>query len=171
MSTSTPFFLTILFAWPPLKILRIIVIILDVLLFAVFLLALTKSWRFRPRFDMPKKSRRRSLTLRSAFFEERWRSILQKFALNSPDSMRLAIIEADSLVDEALKQLGLPGEHMADRLEKLTGDILASLDGLWNAHRLRNDLVHSPGFEISAHEAQRALDKYHAFLKEIEALR
>ena len=101
---------------------------------------------------------------------ERWQDITKKFNVGSPDSIRVAIIEADGLADSALKQMGLRGEHMADRLENISDQELKSLDRLWRAHKLRNDLVHSPGFEVSSGEAERAMGDYQAFLSEIGIL-
>ncbi|MDP3975076.1 MAG: hypothetical protein Q8P88_02220, partial [Candidatus Jorgensenbacteria bacterium] len=82
----------------------------------------------------------------------------------------LAIIEADKLVDDALKTSGLQGEHMADRLEKLRVEDYPTLDRLWRAHRVRNELVHTPDFGINEGDAKDVLRVYEKFLKELGAL-
>jgi len=61
-------------------------------------------------------------------------------------------------VDDILKRMGLPGEHMADRLERIdTGDV-KTLDALWAAHRARNNLVHSPGYVMNERDARRYMN-------------
>ena len=84
--------------------------------------------------------------------------------------MKLAIIDADGLVDDVLKQMGLPGEHFADRLARLTPEELKTFDKVWTAHRVRNDLVHTPGFALGLDEARRVMKSYEAFLIEIKAI-
>ena len=87
-----------------------------------------------------------------------------------PQSLTLGIIEADSFIDDVLKKMDLRGEHMADRMEQLTRMDLKSADNLWKAHRVRNDLVHTSGFTLSKGDAERALQYYEDFLKEVGML-
>ena len=63
--------------------------------------------------------------------------------------------------------MNLPGEHMADRLERLASRYLKSINKLWQAHRIRNDLVHTPGFVLNPVDAKGVLENYQDFLKEI----
>jgi hypothetical protein len=145
-------------------------ILADVLLIVVFIYALIKGWKFRPRLEMARVAARARPTLRSEIFKERWERILRSTAGNSPDSLRIAVIEADSLVDDFLKQTGAEGEHMADRLSALNPEEVTTLTRLWRAHRARNDLVHTPGFYLSPEEAAQYLKDYEAFLREMGAL-
>jgi hypothetical protein len=151
------------------NILRIIFILLDVILVAGFIILIVKTWKFRPNLHLKEKTKR-IFTLRTEVFRERWQSVIRRFNLSSPESMRLAIIEADGVVDAILKEVGVPGEHMADRLMKIAPESLSSLNRLWRAHRLRNELVHTPGFTLSAEEAKAAMEDYESFLKEIGIL-
>lgn len=149
--------------------LMILFIVIDALLITGFVFALVKGWDYRPPIEIqekPKKPR----TLRRVVFEERWRAIQRKTSPASPDSLRMAIIEADALVNDVLGQLGFEGKHMADRLVNLNPDEYATLNSLWRAHRVRNDLVHTPGFFLSPEDAQKVLLDYEAFLKEIKAI-
>jgi hypothetical protein len=149
--------------------LMILFIVIDALLIAGFVYALVKGWDYRPPIEIqekPKKPR----TLRRAVFEERWRRVLKRASLASPDSLRMAVVEADSLVNDVLGQLGFEGKHMADRLVNLNPDEYATLNALWRAHRVRNDLVHTPGFFLSPEDAGKLLSDYEAFLKEVEAI-
>ena len=99
-----------------------------------------------------------------------WEKVVKKFVSGTPEGITLAVIEADKIVDDALKNLGLDGEHMADRLGQLSEEEVKGLDALWRAHRLRNNLVHSPDFKVSIEDAERALDAFENFLKQIKAL-
>jgi hypothetical protein len=59
---------------------------------------------------------------------------------------------------------------MADRLEQLNRADLPSLDDLWRAHRIRNDLVHTVGFTLTPNETREILGVYEKFLLELGAL-
>ncbi len=98
-----------------------------------------------------------------------WTSIVHRANTGSPENLRWAVLEADSLVDLALKELRLPGDTMADRLANFRSEQIKSLDKLWDAHRLRNELAHTPGFKLSAKQAEKALIAFRDFLKEIKA--
>lgn len=150
-------------------VLMVLFIVADALLLFGFIFALVKGWNYRPAIEL-QEAAVKPRTLRKAVFEERWRAILKKASLGSADSLRIAVIEADSLVNDVLGQLGFEGKHMADRLINLNPDNYSTLNALWRAHRVRNDLVHTPGFFLSPEDAQKLLSDYEAFLKEAEAI-
>jgi hypothetical protein len=164
---TIPGYETFLTAW---KFLRTVVLVLDVLLLAGFFVGFIRGWKYRPQIEIPERTAKKSRTLRRAVFEERWRAILKKASAASPDSLRMAVIEADSLVNDVLAQLGFEGKHMADRLVNLNPDEYKTLNALWRAHRVRNDLVHTPGFFLAPEDAHKLLNDYEAFLREVEAI-
>lgn len=148
---------------------RALVIAADVMLIFGFLYAFKKAIRFRPRFDVGKSPRKQIQTLRSSYFKERWNKLLKKYAeAPTPDSMRLAVIEADAMVDDVLKDLNFPGDHLADRLSYLDAKEIKTLNNLWDAHRLRNDIVHSPSRRLTVREGMSAIEKYKAFFNELK---
>ncbi len=160
---------------PFLSLIRDVFIVLDVFLAFGFVFAFVKGHRFRPDFDFEghghgSAGKKKIFTLRDAITNERWHLIMKKFSLGTPESARIAVIEADALVDTVLKSTGVPGEHLADRLSNLDTDELTTMDKLLRAHRLRNDLVHTSGFVLSTNDAKMALDSYEAFLKELGLL-
>ncbi len=158
------------FWWNAYYTVRAIVIVLDAALLSIFIYALVKGWEFRPKMNIYPKSQPHAPTLRGVMMQEKWRGIREKFAIGTPEALRVAVIEADAFIDEALTRSGLSGAHMADRLSQLRPEEVKTLDRVWRAHRLRNDLVHTPGFVVSAAEAETAMGDYEAFLKEMEII-
>lgn len=144
---------------------------LNLVLFFGFLYAAAHAWPYRPDFNVSAApTRRKILTLQSAEYAKRWQSVVSKIVPEAPDSYRLAIIEADAFLDEVLRGIGLPGEHFADRLSRLDEDEVRSVHRVWRAHRVRNDLVHTPGFVITPESGKETLEDYESFLKEIEVI-
>ena len=156
--------------WLAFSGLRVFFIVLNVLVFGVLVYAFVRSFEVRPKFHRSWRRKKKVITLRQSVFREKWRTILRKFQGGSPEAMRITIIEADALADEALKQMNLKGDTMADRLGRLNPDDVASLSRMWRAHRLRNDIVHRAGFSFAPEEAQGALNDVEAFLQDIGAL-
>ncbi|PIS07394.1 hypothetical protein COT78_03820 [Candidatus Berkelbacteria bacterium CG10_big_fil_rev_8_21_14_0_10_43_13] len=82
--------------------------------------------------------------------------------------LRQALIEADKLVDHALKLQWFAGATFADRLRKAERQIKPSLyQEIWQGHKLRNEIVHEQGDNISASELQTAVEKLLGYIKNI----
>ena len=148
---------------------RPIVMILDALLIGFMAFTILEIWQIQPhvRLSRTGKPKEDHAKKHAPMFSDQWAKVRAKMAGNTPDHSRLAIIEADALTDEFLRYVGYEGEHMADRLSKLSSAHIKSLNAVWNAHRLRNSLVHTPSVSVSLGEAQRALSAYEEFLKEM----
>lgn len=153
----------------PFTIIKTVVIALDAFLLFGFVLSFVRGLHYRHGAHIRRDSQR-MFTLRDAAARERWDAIQSKHEAGTPEAMRIALIEADAYVDGVLRRFGLAGEHMADRLSRIDPEDVSTLDRLWRAHRVRNNIVHTPGFTLSAHEAKRALDDYEAFLTEVGIL-
>lgn len=170
MSTSLSSLIGI--AWGFYDVAAVIFILVDIALVIGFVYAFNKAWKFHPKYEIEEGQTvaARRETMHDIVMKERWHAIMTKFATGTPEAARLSIIEADALVDTALKGMQIEGEHLADRLSNLETDEIESMPRIWRAHRLRNDLVHTPGFSVTQADAERTMDDYQAFLKEIEVI-
>lgn len=99
-------------------------------------------------------SRRFIRPLNRGYFEQSWQMLLTR--VKTPEGMMLAVIDADKLLDEALKKKGYKGKSMGERLVAAQRD-LSNNDGVWFAHKLRNRLVHEPHVRLRKNEAKTAL--------------
>lgn len=149
---------------------RIFFMVLDVVLFLGFIYALMKSFEYRPKLYRNPGGFEKKTLVKDPALIKRWAEILEKSKSNPPQSFAFSIIEADKFVDDILKRMGLQGEHMADRLERLSASDIKTLDKLWRVHKIRNELVHNTDFDISPRDAKGVLDGYEDFLKELEII-
>ncbi|HSX28644.1 MAG TPA: hypothetical protein VLF60_04310 [Candidatus Saccharimonadales bacterium] len=111
---------------------------------------------------------RHTRTLDIGYYKGQWAKVLKTLSTGE-QGWRLAIIDADKLLDQALRQHGAKGETLGDRLrdrEKL----FSKYNDLWAAHKLRNKLVHEPQVNLSKAMAGRALQEFQRALKELGAL-
>ena len=97
-----------------------------------------------------------------------WQKILSRLNKNDEANLRLALIEADNLFDDLLKQMRLPGASMADRLKYLDSSQISNIDEIWQAHKLRNVIVHNPEYSIAKNEIEFGVKAYEKALKELE---
>jgi hypothetical protein len=154
----------------PFATIRIIFIMLDIILVIALFFTFIEALKFRQPWRLHPEKKKKKKFADSRQVMKQWQAILDKSKSNPPQSMVWSIIEADKLTDDVLKKMGLAGEHMADRLEKLNNWELRTLNRLWQAHRIRNELVHQPNADISEAEAKDVLEIYEKFLKEIEVI-
>ena len=76
-----------------------------------------------------------------------WQEIEILLKGDSPSQLKQALIFADRSLDSALKDL-VDGQTMGDRLKNAKNLFHPqSYDKIWQAHKLRNSLVHESGFE------------------------
>ncbi|MBD3245142.1 MAG: hypothetical protein GF335_04065 [Candidatus Moranbacteria bacterium] len=90
-----------------------------------------------------------------------WEKIQSKLNSHNPNEWKLAIIEADKLLDKALEDFGAPGFSTGDKLKNVTqGDMEGNLDQAWQAHKVRNNIVHHPDFELDNNLASRTIKQF-----------
>ena len=97
-----------------------------------------------------------------------WQKILSRLNKNDEASLHMALIEADNLFDDLLKLMGLPGESMADRLKYLNSTQVSNIEEIWQAHKLRNQLVHGSEYPIARSEIEFGVRAYEKALKELK---
>ncbi len=102
-------------------------------------------------------------------YQTRWLKIENSLEKGDERSYRLAIIDADKLVDKALNEMGIPGQSMGEKLKKI-GNRMPDIQKLWQAHKLRNQIVHESDFEINYNQARQALSIFRQTLKNLGAI-
>ncbi len=97
----------------------------------------------------------------------RWTEIMNHMQSERETEWKLAIIEADNLVNDILAKAGFPGSTMGERLTGMRHEQLLALPGVWKAHLLRNRIVHEIDYSPRYQEIHEALKYYRAALEEL----
>lgn len=105
--------------------------------------------------------------LNKAYFQKKWTELLAR--VKTPEGMIIAIIDADKLLETALRKRRFKGKNMGERLVSAQR-ALSDNDGVWYAHKLRNRLVNEPELRLKKREAQNALAGFRQGLKDLGAL-
>jgi hypothetical protein len=111
-------------------------------------------------------SRGRKPKLNQQYYQQQWTELLAR--VQTQDGMVLAIIDADKLLDQALKKHRYKGKTMGERLVSAQR-VIKDNDAVWYAHKLRNRLVHEPNVRLKKKEAQTALTGFRQGLKDLGA--
>lgn len=101
--------------------------------------------------------------------QSKWEEILSHIGSSKEAEWKFAVIEADKLIDDLLKSAGYPGETMGERLMSIEKGQILNLEGLWEAHKIRNKLAHDVNYFLRYSEARRAIQVYEAVLRELGA--
>lgn len=102
---------------------------------------------------------------------EKWTRILEHLNSQNPSDWRLAIIEADIMLDELLRIQGYHGDSVGDKLKAVEPGDMRSLDAAWEAHKVRNRIAHSGAdFELNEREAKRVIALFESVFKEYQII-
>jgi hypothetical protein len=101
--------------------------------------------------------------------KSRWQEI--ESLLDRPGEMnyKLAVMEADKLLDFVLKSMSMSGKDMGERIRFATFKY-GRLRKVWWAHVLRNQLVHEATFSLDRGTAKRAIKTFERALRELGAI-
>lgn len=110
---------------------------------------------------------RRKAGLNKEFYQERWAEVLE-LAKNEGGWVQ-ALIEADKLLDDALKKSGYKGKTMGERLVSASRTF-SNKDSTWAAHKLRNRVVHETSVKLRSKHVHGAIKAFGKSLKDLGAL-
>lgn len=98
-----------------------------------------------------------------------WQVVLDHINSESPAEWKLAVLEADNILDEILEDQGYVGETVAEKLKGMSRTKIASYDALWDAHKLRNQIAHGEtvGTDLSKKTARDAITKFENAFKDL----
>ncbi len=101
--------------------------------------------------------------------QRRWVQIAEMLDQPGELSRKMAVLEADKLLDTALKSLAMSGETLGERL-KFAQYKYPELRDVWWAHRIRNQLAHEASYHLEAGMAKSALKAFEKALKRLGAI-
>jgi hypothetical protein len=113
-------------------------------------------------------AKRRPKTLDTAYFTQQWQDAQR--LCKDKDTWPLAVINADKLLDEALKKSRYRGKSMGERLVAAQRE-LSDNDSVWFGHKLRNRLVHESNVKLQERDVRDALFGIRQALRDLGALK
>lgn len=102
-------------------------------------------------------------------YRSKWLKVEASLQKNTPASYHLAVLNADKLLDQAMKEAGYKGSTMGDRM-KNAKQVFSNRNGVWAAHKLRNQIAHETDVRVEYDAARRALASFKQALKDVGAI-
>ena len=97
----------------------------------------------------------------------RFARLLKHLDSGRESDWRLAIIEADVLLDEMVTGMGYRGDSLGEKLKGIEKSDFTTLAEAWEAHGVRNKIAHDgAAFLLSEREARRVIGLYEQVLRE-----
>ena len=95
--------------------------------------------------------------------------IRNKSFSESPAEWKLAILEADNMLDSILESEGYRGESIGEKLKVVDPGDLASYNDAWEAHKVRNQIAHEGAatMDFSKKMARDTITKFEKVFKEL----
>ena len=110
--------------------------------------------------------KRRPKGLDAQYFQAKWKEA--QAHCKDKSTWPLAVINADKLLDEALKRRKFKGKTMGERMVSAQRE-LSDNDAVWYAHKLRNRLVHEADVKLKENDVKKALIGIRQALKDLGA--
>lgn len=114
---------------------------------------------------LTKKSPR---ALDRALYQREWLKIDQSVS-DEQNTMQFAILQADKLLDRALRERGFAGQTMGERMKSAQTQ-LSNPNSAWAAHKLRNRIAHEDNIQLSRKLTSQALNSFKKALLDLGAL-
>ncbi len=100
---------------------------------------------------------------------ERWERIVAHVSSGNPSDWRLAIIEADIMLDELMTRIGYVGPSLGEKLKQVSRGDFETIDAAWEAHKIRNRIAHAGSdFILTQREARRVIELYASVFNEFK---
>ncbi len=95
----------------------------------------------------------------------RWARIEQLSRSSNQSDWRIAILEADSMLDELIQKLGYSGDNMGERMLNMNSNNFPYIEEAWRVHKLRNIVAHETSYDLQRGEMEDAIDVYSLIFK------
>lgn len=104
--------------------------------------------------------------LNTSYYGDKWKKLQSQLCDNK--MWPLAVIDADKLLEEALKAKKYRGKSMGEKLVSAQHD-LSNNDLVWFGHKLRNKLVNEADVKLRKNDVRDALLGMRSALKDLGA--
>ncbi len=150
------------------SILKIIFLVISIILFFMIVAILLKTQWLPRRFfeDAAEFIRFRPHEINK--FLKDWKKIIKKQESGSEAEYKLAIIEADTMLDDVLKRMGHTEETLEEKLKSLKTSELENMEELKEARKVRNSVVHDPDYELTLDKTKEILKIYEDTFKNLK---
>jgi len=139
---------------------RVLFILFSAILFSLLIYFLRKTDWLKYYFGQDLLEFRAYKAVEAVEFVKKWEQAKQRLKKEWEAEWKLAIIEADKLLDDLLQRMGYTGGSLGERLDQLDTEIMPNIEEVWTAHKIRNGIVHDPNYALDLKRAKNLMRIY-----------
>jgi large-conductance mechanosensitive channel len=92
----------------------------------------------------------------------RWQRVEEYMTSLNPSDWKVAILEADNILDEITTRMGYAGTTLGERMKKIPASEFPYLEEAWEAHKIRNAVAHKgTDYALSRSDAEHVINTYY----------
>lgn len=103
-------------------------------------------------------------------FTKSWQKIAKKLKSGDESEYKLAIIEADEILNDILEKVGYSGETLEEKIDKVSLVVISNKEEILEAHKVRSSIVYNPNYKVELEEAKKLLEIYRKALTDLGML-
>lgn len=144
--------------------------VISITMLALYAYASTRRWQY---YALGDKELRDAEDLYDELYRgvkknSRMDDVFMHIESDNPNDWKLAIIEADIILDDLLQQRGFAGNSLGERLKSVSPAQLNTLNDAWEAHKIRNRIAHDGADFVLTHRlAQDTINAYRRVFGEL----
>ena len=150
-----------------LEIIFIIVSIVLVIMISYFIYA-TPWIKYRFLYDLMEFMTARPYGAKKV--KGSWQRIVERLETNDEAEYKLALIEADEMLNIILNKMGYAGISLGERLKQLTNATLPNIEEIKRAHQIRNNIIQDPDYQINLETTKEILTIYEQAFRELDVI-
>lgn len=101
--------------------------------------------------------------------EKDWNKVKVRLDAGLESEYKLAIIEADNMMDSVLKRMGYGGENLGERLGNLTSATLPNIEEIKEVHQMKNNIIRDPSYTVTLDDTRKIMDVYEKGFQDLQA--
>ncbi|MBI2574140.1 MAG: hypothetical protein HYV78_01995 [Candidatus Wildermuthbacteria bacterium] len=99
-----------------------------------------------------------------------WEKATERMKSEYSDDYKLAIAQADLILKETLDKLGVAGDSVIEKLQKVSPHIISNTDELIEVQQIVDNVVHDPGYMLRREEAERVMKVFERTFDNLDLL-
>lgn len=108
--------------------------------------------------------------LKKSKYISSWESIRGRLEDKSIASGKMALIEADKMLDEVLGKLGYVGRDAAEKVSNIKPGQIAGIEDMREVQALHKKIIEDPSYETNLEEIKAAFEIYEKVFRGLELL-
>ena len=101
---------------------------------------------------------------------KKWSKVRERMKSDNESEYKVAIIEADNIIDDLIARMKYKGANMGERLDGINPGQIENIDDLRKAHETRNRIIHDEKLVLTREVAEKTIGYFEDFLRYFEVV-